>query len=126
MKVPLVIDKIEKNPNIPRLLTLSAHHRDETLKVTMDLPEKLQEVVEFNQGEEVELELSKDKIENVKGKDLYMHGYVLFKGKENDITKLQISIHGLMLTIETKSSDYSRELNEFSNFEKVYILFRRK
>jgi len=126
MKMLLVIDKIEKDPYIPKLLLLKGRHKEKNLQVTLDLPEKLQDIVGFKEGEEVEVELSKEKISDVGGKDLYMHGYVLLKEKRGSKVTLQISIHGLMLRITSSVPEYSKELTSFSEFEKVYVLFRRK
>lgn len=103
-----------KKAEIPGVYILKARGKGR-LRVELDLPMKLQELLHFRSGDKLNITISKEEIEDVVDDDLYMRGVVLVKDREATI----ISIGGLMLRVKGKVDGKLDENDE------VFVRVRR-
>ncbi len=116
------ISKIERS-KIPKVFIITIDCGD--VKASMDL---VKDLVIFNEGETVELTLSREKPQYKEGRDLVIWGYIMSKKKQllkelqpKTIHKLLVSLWGFLLVIESESEDLC---NAFSIMDKVYLKIR--
>jgi len=113
-----IISCLERT-QVPKVYLLEAKSKDEQIIMRFDLPFKLQELMNFKEGEKLNVLISNNEINDITDSDLYMNGIVLSKNKN----EVFISIGGLMLKFEGKNIE---NLSNLTENEKLFIRIRKE
>jgi len=109
------IKKIERSI-IPKVYILTIDCGDATIKLDL-----VKDLLIFDEGDKVNIVISREKPQFEEGKDLVIWGYVLSKKKtlsKEKPDKLLISLWGYLLVIETTRDDV---IDSFDYLDKVYF-----
>ncbi len=110
-----VVKKVEKSI-IPKVYILTVDCEEAVLKLDL-----VKDLLIFDEGDRVNIVISREKPQFSEGKDLVIWGYVLSKKKTlsgEKPNKLLISLWGYLLIIETKRDDI---IDSFDYLDKVYF-----
>jgi len=102
-----------EDSRIPGIKILTMECDRATIK--MDIHKDLNPV---EKGEMINVGIYKSVPQYVKGVDYVVQGYVITKRKQDDITKMYISLWGYLLILSTPYGDI---INEFDYMDKVYV-----
>ena len=110
-----VVKNIEKSI-IPKVYILTIDCGDTTIKLDL-----VKDLLIFDEGDKVNIVISREKPQFEEGRDLVIWGYVL--SKKNTLSKekpdkLLISLWGYLLVIETTRDDV---VDSFDYLDKVYF-----
>ncbi len=103
---------------IPKVYLLKARSEDGKVLIAFEIPLRLQDMLNFKQGDKLSMEIDKKELEDVKDDDLYMTGWVFAKTER----KLMVSIGGLRFSIEGQIGEL---LDKFNLMDKVYVRIRK-
>jgi len=110
-----VIKKIERSV-IPKVYILTIDCGDAVIKLDL-----VKDVLLFNEGDKVDIVISRDLPQFREGVDLVIWGYVLSKKKalsKEKPSKLLISLWGYLVVIETMQDNI---IDAFNYLDKVYF-----
>ncbi len=116
MKLTCTLDEVTRS-YIPGIYIWDLTCGD--VKIKMDIHRM---VALFRKGDKIEVEISKDLPPFEKGKDFAAHGYVVTKRREDDVSKVLISLWGFLVILQTSNEEL---LREFNPMDRVYMVMRR-
>ena len=121
-KLRFKVEGLDKT-SLPRLYRLKARGEGE---FSLELPLKLLELVPFEEGDSLEVGLSKEEMKDVKDDDLYMRGRVIINESKDKDRELHLSIGGLILELKVPlEKAQALGLDKLAPYDEVYVLVRR-